>query len=92
MQRRHVLRIDRQHIFIRFDRLIVTAELVQRDAEIEKPGGVVGIDGGGGAQFDGRFLPAPLLEKLGSPLGPLFCIAPVVHAWDPCELRASKRT
>jgi hypothetical protein len=73
-----VFRIDLQRLLIRADRLFKSAELIQRESDIEVPARVVRVDVGGGAVLLERLLPLALLEELLSAFDASFGIVPVV--------------
>src|SRR5688572_27319426 len=77
-QRLKVFGVDLERLCVRVDRLFMSAELVERQSDIEVPARVVRIDAGGGAELVEGFLPLALLEEFLSALDATFGIIPVV--------------
>ena len=59
-----VVRVDRQGLLVGVDGLVEAVHLVERQADVEEPAAVVGVDGDGGAELLEGLLPLALLEEL----------------------------
>ena len=74
-----IMRIDLQGLLVGVDRFFGAVQLIERQAEVEEPPRVIGIDGDGGLELIDGFLELALLVEFGSSLHPTFGIVPVVH-------------
>ena len=80
-----VVGLDAEGFGIGLQGLVIAAQLIQGEADVEIPGTVVGIHGDGGTELVQGLLPLLLGEEFLCLLDTIFSILPVVHGVRPLK-------